>query len=250
VATARLRSRRKGFTPEQAAIKTRRSGLRRIDLPPGRAEHAASSGADVSITESAEKAPATATRRHDWERITTRRLELVTLPAAALRAIADGDMAAASRHAGCDLADFPLEQRDIAEMRLADLARDPDYLPWSLRALCLRSEGLTPEGRFVGYFNFHSRPDPEYLRPLAPNAVELGYHILPAYRRQGFAAEAAHGMMDWAHGAFGIRRFVVSISPGNLPSMAMARKLGFIRIGEHMDEEDGYEEVLALDRPA
>ena len=29
-------------------------------------------------------------------------------------------------------------------------------------------------------------------------------------------------------------------------SVAMARKLGFVRIGSHVDEEDGYEDILAL----
>jgi hypothetical protein len=42
---------------------------------------------------------------------------------------------------------------------------------------------------------------------------------------------------------------VVSISPGNGPSVAMARKLGFAPIGSHIDEEDGYEDILARDAP-
>jgi RimJ/RimL family protein N-acetyltransferase len=53
-------------------------------------------------------------------------------------------------------------------------------------------------------------------------------------------------MMDWAARMYGIGRFVVSIGPGNAPSVAMARKLGFARIGGHMDETDGYEDILSL----
>ena len=41
----------------------------------------------------------------------------------------------------------------------------------------------------------------------------------------------------------------VSASPQNAPSVAMARKLGFARIGSHIDEEDGYEDILARDAP-
>jgi RimJ/RimL family protein N-acetyltransferase len=138
---------------------------------------------------------------------------------------------------------FPAAERGIAAIRLGDLAADPDYLPWSLRAMRLK-----PDLRFVGYFNFHTRPAPDYLRELAPGAVEFGYFVLPELRRRGFAEEAALGMMDWAARSHGIARFVASISPENTPSVAMARKLGFTRIGGHIDDTDGYEDILLLTR--
>ena len=77
-------------------------------------------------------------------------------------------------------------------------------------------------------------------------AVELGYFVMPGWRRRGLAEEAARAMMDWARRVHGVRRFVVSIGPANAASVAMARKLGFVRIGSHVDEEDGYEDILAL----
>ena len=177
-------------------------------------------------------------------RVETLRLALPVMPRDILAAIAEGRLDEASRGFGCDLRAFPDAERDICAVRLRDLEADPDYLPWSLRAMLLK-----PQGRFVGYFNFHTRPDPEYLRELAPGAVELGYFVLPAHRRNGIAEEAARGMMDWAARSHGITRFIVSISPENAPSVAMAGKLGFARIGSHIDETDGYEDVLCLDRP-
>ncbi len=181
----------------------------------------------------------------DWLSIETPRLVLRTLPQSSLAALVAGDLAEASRLAGCDLGDFPDEERAIAEMRLKDLAADPAYLPWSLRAMALK-----PHLTFVGHFNFHTKPNPDYLKELAPGAVELGYFVLPAYRRRGFAEEAARAMMDWAACAHGVSRFVVSISPENAPSVAMARKLGFAKIGSHIDEADGYEDILARGWPA
>jgi [ribosomal protein S5]-alanine N-acetyltransferase len=178
----------------------------------------------------------------DWLSIETPRLVLRTLPPAALAALVADDGAEASRLAGCNLRDFPVEERSIAAMRLKDLASDPDYLPWSLRAMALK-----PGLGFVGHFNFHTKPGADYLKDLAPGAVELGYFVMPAFRRQGFAKEAALGMMGWAHRVHGIRRFVISISPQNGPSVALARKLGFARVGSHIDEQDGYEDVLAKD---
>lgn len=180
----------------------------------------------------------------DWFCIETPRLILRTLPPESLAALVAGDLAEASRLAGCDLGNFPEEERAIAELRLKDLTADPAYLPWSLRAMALK-----PALTFVGHFNFHTSPDPDYLKALAPGAAELGYFVLPAHRRRGFAEEAARGMMDWAARVRGITRFVVSISPGNAPSVAMARKLGFAKIGSHIDEADGYEDILARNWP-
>ena len=176
----------------------------------------------------------------DWTAIETPRLIMRTLPPATLAALVAGDRAEASRHAGCDLSAFPDEESGIAGVRLKDLADDPAYLPWSLRAMALK-----PGLGFVGHFNFHTKPGADYLKELAPGAVELGYFVMPAWRRQGFAEEAALAMMDWATRVHGISQFVVSISPDNAPSVAMAQKLGFSRIGSHIDDLDGYEDILA-----
>src|SRR5262245_42656810 len=116
----------------------------------------------------------------DWFSIETPRLVLRTLPPAALAALVAGDAAEATRIAGCALGDFPVEEHGIAALRQKDLAKDPDYLPWSLRAILLK-----PDLGFVGHCNFHTRPGPAYLQELAPGGVELGYSILPAYRRRG-----------------------------------------------------------------
>jgi RimJ/RimL family protein N-acetyltransferase len=182
--------------------------------------------------------------RVDWFSVETPRLVLRTLPPPALAALLAGDRAEASRLTQCDLLGFPADQLSIAAIRLKDLEADPDYLPWSLRVMALK-----PDLRFVGHFNFHAKPNADYLKELAPGAVEMGYFVLPAFRRRGLAEEAALGMMDWATRSRGVTRFVVSISPDNAPSVAMARKLGFTRIGSHIDEEDGYEDILARDNP-
>jgi RimJ/RimL family protein N-acetyltransferase len=180
----------------------------------------------------------------DWSSVETPRLVLRTIPSTALAALAGGDRAEASRLTQCDFGGFPDDQLSIAAIRLKDLEADPDYLPWSLRVMALK-----PDLRFVGHFNFHTKPGADYLKELAPGAVEMGYFVLPAFRRRGLAEEAALGMMDWATRSHSISRFVVSISPDNAPSVAMARKLGFALIGSHIDEEDGYEDILARDNP-
>jgi ribosomal-protein-alanine N-acetyltransferase len=180
----------------------------------------------------------------DWQTIETPRLVLRTVPPAALAALAAGDRTEASRLTQCDLGAFPDDQLSIAAIRSKDVSDDPGYLPWSLRVMALK-----PSLRFVGHCNFHSKPNADYLKDLAPGAVELGYFVLPEFRRQGLAEETALGMMDWAARTHGVARFVVSISPRNAPSVAMARKLGFARVGSHVDQEDGYEDILARGTP-
>ena len=99
----------------------------------------------------------------------------------------------------------------------------------------------------VGHVRFHSRPDPDYLAPYARQAVEYGYVVFAAHRRRGYAEEALVGLMRWARQTHGVDRFVVTIEPGNAASIQLAAKLGFTRIGEHVDPVDGIEYVYLLD---
>jgi RimJ/RimL family protein N-acetyltransferase len=138
------------------------------------------------------------------------------------------------------LASVPIDLiREPAVFVFADaqLATDPEYLPWSARAILLKE---TRE--MVGHLRFHSRPDPEYLHPYARDAVELGYVIFSAHRRRGYALEALKGAMSWAE-TNGVRRFIASVSPSNAPSIALVAKTGFRKIGEHIDSEDGLEHI-------
>ena len=122
----------------------------------------------------------------------------------------------------------------------ARLQEDPEYLPWSARALLLKGE---KEPTMVGHIRFHSRPDPDYLRPFAENAVEFGYVVFAPYRRCGYAEEAVRAAMQWASDRHGVARFVVTIAPDNLASVSLIAKLAFRRVGEHMDPVDGLEHV-------
>jgi ribosomal-protein-alanine N-acetyltransferase len=121
----------------------------------------------------------------------------------------------------------------------AALAADPGYAPWSVRAMLLK-----PTLVMVGHIRFHSRPDAQYLRPFARDAVEFGYVVFEPHRRQGYATEAARGAMGWARGREGVKRFLTTVAPGNAPSIAMMKRLGFHKIGEHLDAEDGVEHVF------
>lgn len=123
------------------------------------------------------------------------------------------------------------------------LAEDPGYEPWASRAIILKDE-MT----MIGLIRFHGTPALHADKPYMKEAVELGYRIFSNYRRMGYAREAVAGMINWATSDSRVHRFIASISPENLPSLALVRSFGFIKIDEVMDETDGLEHVYMLER--
>jgi RimJ/RimL family protein N-acetyltransferase len=150
-----------------------------------------------------------------------------------------GEREAAERFLGAAIPPDLIREPAVLRYGLSRLEADPAYAPWGPRAVILRDER-----RMVGHVNFHSRPNPPYLRGHARNAVELGYTIFAADRRRGYGAEAARAFMEWARTRHGVRRFVASVAPGNGASLALIQRLGFKRIGEHIDEVDGLEHIF------
>ncbi len=179
------------------------------------------------------------------EEIMTPRLVLWRMPKAFLEASLRDDIVAARQFVDLNLYPEWFDEKSIIRIRLEDLKQDAAYSDWSLRAIGLRS---TRE--MVGHIGFHSAPDPPYLRPWARDAIEFGYTVYEPFRACGYAQEAAAGLIRWARRASGVSRFVVTVSPENKASQAIAAKLGFRKIGEHLDEVDGLEEVLLLEGSA
>jgi len=172
--------------------------------------------------------------------ISSQRLDLIPMTPDFLKACLRRDHAAASALLGLAVADEWFEDDGLIALRLEQLLENPDFQPWCLRAIALRASG-----EMIGHIGFHTQPDPPYLAEIARKGVEFGYTVFAPFRRQGYAAEASQALMAWAATQPGVEQFVVSISPENVASLALAEKLGFVRIGEHMDEEDGLEWIFA-----
>jgi len=56
--------------------------------------------------------------------------------------------------------------------------------------------------------------------------VELGWFTYQAHEGQGYAAEAAFALRDWAYAEAGLTTLVSYITPGNAASIRLAEKLG------------------------
>lgn len=77
--------------------------------------------------------------------------------------------------------------------------------------------------------------------------VGLAYIVRRSSWRQGFAEEASVACLDHAFDELGLERVVCPVRPGNLPSRALAEKLGFRAEGR--TDYAGYVHVLyAMDR--
>jgi len=168
------------------------------------------------------------------------RLFLRHVPPEALTATVAGNLGEVSRLIGLSVPSEWTEVAPLALRRIKQIEDDPAYLPWSIRAMALN--GAT---EVVGYANFHERPGSQFLQSYSPSAVELGYTIIASHRRRGYGGEAVRILMRWARerGADG---FVFSISPGNAASLALVARLGAVKVGSHIDEEDGPEDVYLL----
>jgi ribosomal-protein-alanine N-acetyltransferase len=175
----------------------------------------------------------------DVPTISSARLDLVSLSPEAVEAFLAGRRDAGAARVGASVPDDWPDDEDegFLRLRLAQMQEKPETQQWLVRGLVLREEAT-----LVGHAGFHGPPG---SHGLASDAVELGYTVFPPHRGRGLATETARALMDWA-AAQGVCGFVASVAPGNEPSLAIVRKLGFVQTGEQWDEEDGLELVFEL----
>ena len=170
--------------------------------------------------------------------IPTKRFELVSMSLRFMELLVVRDLEAAEIEIGATVpSNMPDTLDNFLQFRIADLAVDPEAQPWLGRAIV--QTGADGTRRIVGSCGFHAPPGPD-------GRVEVGYRVEPPYRRQGVATEVVHALFDWAN-AHGVDRFRASVSPGNVPSLAIITGLGFSQVGVQIDDIDGEELVLELD---
>ena len=174
-------------------------------------------------------------RPSDVPAIRTERVELVSMSLAFMKALAAGDMDAATREMDAALPrDLPAQLASFLSYRIPALEADPASQPWLGRTIVWTH----PDGRreVIGTIGFHAPPDAS--RTLSrPN------------RRKGIATECVRAILAWAESQ-GIHRFQASVAPGNVASLAIVNSFGFHQVGCQMDEIDGEELVFHLDRPS
>jgi RimJ/RimL family protein N-acetyltransferase len=171
--------------------------------------------------------------------IRTARVELVSMSMPFMLMLLARDLEGAAAEIGASVpADLPDQLDNFLQFRIADLEVDPSAQPWLGRAIVISQPDATR--RIIGSAGFHAPPDAE-------GRVEVGYRVEPGYRRRGIATEVVRALFDWAVRDHGVSRFRASVSPNNVPSLAIIRGFGFRQVGVQIDDIDGKELVFELD---
>jgi len=126
-------------------------------------------------------------------------------------------------------ASWPVEHWEphVFDWLLNQIAADPRVIGWT-RYVSLR-DPVTGSRTLIGTFG--SLYPGETSRQ-----IEVGYGILPEYRRRGYASEAMEAMLAWIQSFFPARCFVAQTFPHLAPSIGVLEKTGFTFVGPGFEE--------------
>ena len=118
--------------------------------------------------------------------------------------------------------------------RVPQVKVDPSVNKWFVRFIVLKESK-----EVIGSTSFHGVPDAEGM-------MEIGLGIEEAFRNQGYAREALAGMWKWVSAFSEVKTLRYTVSPENLPSIAVINYFGFEYKGQQMDEIDGPENIYEM----
>jgi RimJ/RimL family protein N-acetyltransferase len=151
----------------------------------------------------------------------TSRLELVAATVELARAEID-DLPALARGLGASVAAEwppPLNDRDSQSWTLRFLEEHLDGAGWAMWYFVRRADRTA-----VGVGGFKGLPS-------ADGTVEIGYSVLEAQQRRGYASEAVEGLVAWAFGHPEVTRVIAETYPELVASVGVLEKTGFRFIG-------------------
>ncbi len=115
----------------------------------------------------------------------------------------------------------------IFQYSLERLSKHPDEQPW-LTWLPVIKDSRT----LIGSCGYKGLPDEHGI-------VEIGYEISENQRNQGYATELAVALVQHAFGFPTINNVLAHTLAEENPSVKVLRKIGFVKVGEIEDPEDG-----------
>jgi RimJ/RimL family protein N-acetyltransferase len=168
--------------------------------------------------------------------IETNQLELHHIPVAGLISLFDekSDVLAIAGRDFTNLHSTLVVDSGPLPWRVPQVKEDPSLNKWFIRFIVLRQSR-----EVVGSVAFHGAPD-------GAGMIEIGIGIEEKFWCQGFATEALLGMWRWVVLQPGVSTLRYTVSPTNLPSVAIIKKFGFHHQGQQMDEIDGPEDIYEM----
>ncbi|RMF76517.1 MAG: N-acetyltransferase [Chloroflexi bacterium] len=103
------------------------------------------------------------------------------------------------------------------------LAKDKMLLGWGLWLMVHRADNV-----IIGDVGFKGRPGKD-------GTIDIGYSIVPSYRRQGYTIEAASRLMAWALQQPRVRRVTARCLQNNFGSIRVLEKLGMRRVSHEAE---------------
>ena len=119
--------------------------------------------------------------------------------------------------------------------RVPQVKANPATNKWFVRFIVLQENR-----EVIGSISFHGVPDENGM-------MEIGLGIEEAFRGHGYAKEALLGMWRWVSAQPGVKTLRYTVSPTNIPSVAIINGFGFNHKGQQMDEIDGPEDIYEMD---
>jgi RimJ/RimL family protein N-acetyltransferase len=93
--------------------------------------------------------------------------------------------------------------------------------------------------KIIGSAGFHNLPDENGM-------IEIGFGIDAAFQNKGYGKQLLHGMWNWVVKEPKVKTLRYTVSPSNLISQQIIKKLEFNLVGEQIDDIDGVEEIYEL----
>ena len=120
--------------------------------------------------------------------------------------------------------DFPNKpvREFVLPTTLKALDRDPGVGQWSGMIVHVA------DAIVIGSMGFKFPPDEHGM-------VEIGYDIIPKYRRHGYATEMARALIEWAFHQSNVSRVTAECLASNTPSVRVLEKVGMKQVSQSKD---------------
>jgi RimJ/RimL family protein N-acetyltransferase len=118
--------------------------------------------------------------------------------------------------------------------RITQVLENPDSAKYLLRVAVLKKDSM-----IIATAGFHSLPNENGI-------IEIGFGVDSKFQNLGYGQEILHGMWGWVVNDPKVKTLRYTVSPNNLASVHIIKKLGFNLIGQQIDEEDGPEDIYEL----
>jgi RimJ/RimL family protein N-acetyltransferase len=168
--------------------------------------------------------------------IETERLELHHLPAEAIIELFEdkSDQKALANRSITNPHRVLVDNSGPLGWRVPQVKVDSSVNKWFVRWIVLKETS-----EVIGSISFHGVPDVEGM-------IEIGLGIEELFQNKGYAKESLKGMWSWVSQFPEVKTLRYTVSPDNLPSIAVINYFGFEYRGQQMDDIDGPENIYEM----